>query len=124
MPLANRDVRESVQESTHGLRRGLRGRVADAAGNDHGAAAGPAAQSRAAEELREPGEQPDGGRRAEGGLVVLVHLIAETRVADLVESHELIEPVRPPVRQHEPIKGDGEACLAVRLDRFRLAEHA
>ena len=50
--------------------------------------------------------------------------IAQPGVANLVEPHELIESIGTPIRQHEPIEGDGEAGLAVRLDRLRLPEHA
>jgi len=55
---------------------------------------------------------------------VLVHLIAQAGVANVVQPHELIESIGTPIRQHEPIERDGEARLAVRLDRLRLAEHA
>ena len=77
------------------------------------------------EELAQPGDQTHRGGRAERGQVVLIHLIAESGVADLVEADELIRGryVRPS-GSSEPMERDGEPRLAERLHGLRFAEHA
>ena len=103
--------------------RRLAGGVADAAGDDDGAVRIRAAEAGGADELAEPRDQPHGRRRAKRGQVVLVHAIAQARVADLVEPHELVEWIRAPIREHETVKRHGEARLAQGLHRCGLAEH-
>src|SRR5687767_7659622 len=55
---------------------------------------------------------------------MLVYLIAETRIANIVQAHELIEAVRASVRHHQSIEGHGEPRIAERLDGLGFAEHA
>ena len=83
------------------LRRGLRRGVADVAGDDDRSIAAAPTEPGGAEALREAGDEADGGRRAERGLVVLVHLVAQAGVADVVQPQELIEAVGATVRQHQ-----------------------
>ena len=74
--LTNRDGREAIQEAAHDLSRSLAGGIADAASNDHAAVAVCAAQSGGAEELTEPGDQPDSRGRSKRGQVVLIDAVA------------------------------------------------
>ena len=74
--LTNRDGREAIQESAHDLRRSLAGGIADAASNDHAAVGVRAAQSGSADELTEPGDQPDSRGRSKRGQVVLIDAVA------------------------------------------------
>src|SRR5918994_5540296 len=55
---------------------------------------------------------------------MLVYLIAETRITDVVQAHELIEAVRASVRHHQSIEVHREPGIAERLHRLRFAEHA
>src|SRR4029077_19965418 len=59
-----------------------------------------------------------------GRLVVLVHLIAEARIADLVQAHELIEAVGTSVWEHKPTEGNSKPRFAERLDWLRFSQHA
>ena len=64
------------------------------------------------------------GGSSERGPVVVIDLVAEARVADLIEAQELIETQSAAVRHKEPVKGHGEPRLAQGLNWSRLAEHA
>src|SRR4029453_5765048 len=99
--LPNRDGRQSIQEPIHHLQRGLRRSVAYATGDDDGAIAFAVGEAGAAEVLRQAAHQTDRRRRTEGRQIVLVDAIAESRVADLVQPDELIEPERAAVRHHQ-----------------------
>ena len=121
--LTNRDGRQPVQEALHHLRVACRSHHRSARDDDRAVRVS-AAEAGRPDELTESRDQAHGRRRAEGGQVVLVHAVAQARVPDLVEPQELIERVRAAIRQHEPVERDGEARLAERLHRRRLAEHA
>src|SRR3712207_7479424 len=54
--------------------------------------------------------------RSEGREVVVVHTIAESRVADLVEPQELVETVRAAVRHQQPVKRYGQPGFAERSE--------
>ena len=53
----------------------------------------------------------------------MVHVVAKRRVPELIETDELIEAARAPVRQDKPMKGDGESRFANGLHRFCLTQH-
>ena len=53
----------------------------------------------------------------------MVDLIAQGRVAQLVQAGELIETQRAPVRQDQSMEGNRQARFAKRLHRFRLTQH-
>src|SRR5688572_17524898 len=53
---------------------------------------------------------------------MLVDLITQAGVADVVQSHELIEPVRATVRHHKSVERDREPTLAIGLHWVCLAE--
>ena len=65
--------------------RRLRGRIADAAGDDDRAIAVAVPEARSAEGLGQAADQTDRRRGAERRQVVLVHLVAQAGIADLIE---------------------------------------
>ena len=54
--------------------------------------------------LRQAADEPDRGGRSERGPVVMVDLVAQARIADLIESQKLIEAQRAAVWHQEPVK--------------------
>ena len=64
----------------------------------------PPTETGRAEPLRQAGDQAHGRGRAERRQVVLIHLVAQARVADLVEAQELIETLGAAVRHDEPME--------------------
>ena len=74
--------------------------------------------------LRQAADETDRSGRTECRPVVVIHLVAQTRIADLIEAEELIETQRAAVRHQQPVKGHGESRLAERLNGSRLAENA
>ena len=67
-------------------------------------------------------DRADGERSAEDAQVVVVDLVAETGVADLVESLKTVEARRVAVRHDQAMKGDGEPRLAEGFDLAGFAE--
>ena len=55
---------------------------------------------------------------------MLIHLVSEASIPNVVQAHELIEPIRASVRQDETIESNGETCFSKRLHRCRLSEYA
>src|SRR4051812_4230394 len=107
MPLANRDRRQPIEKPTHYLHRGLRCGVADAARDDNRSIPVAASESGASEVLREAADQANGRGRAERGQIVLIDLVAQSGIANLVESQELVEAVAPTVGHEQAMKGHG-----------------
>src|SRR5256885_17108776 len=101
MSFANRDGRQPIEESVHRLSARLRRRVGRVTGHDDRAVATATAEASRADELPESADETDGGGRAERGPVVLIDLIAEARVADLVQSGMLVEAGGAAVREHQ-----------------------
>ena len=95
MSLANRDGRESIQETTHDLKAGLRCSVGTA-GDDDRSVARAARIPGAADPLCQTADETDGSCRTERGPVVVVHLVLETGITDLIEADELIEALTHP----------------------------
>src|SRR4051812_42352708 len=124
MAFANRDRRRTIQETVHHLQRGLACAVRGTASDDHRPVALARTEAGGTERLRQPSDQTDGGRGPERGPVVLIYLIAESRIANLVQARQSIQRERAAVWHHEAMEGDGEPGLAERLYSFRVAEHA
>ena len=120
MALANRDRRQPVQEPAHDLHRRLRSRIANTAGHDHRPVRRRRPKTDIAQGLSEAADEADRSGCAERRQVVLVHAVAQARIADLVQPGELVEPVRPAVRHQEPVERDGETRFPEGLDGLRL----
>src|SRR5512134_2778781 len=105
MPLANRDRRQPIEKAIHDLHRGLRSGVANASRDHDRSVSIAAAESCTAQVLRETADQTNGRCRAERREKVMVHLVAQSGIADLVEAHELIEAVAATVWHEQPMKG-------------------
>src|SRR4051812_2668015 len=89
--LPDRDCGKPIEKPVHHLERRLRRRVADSAGDHDRSIAIAPVQSSASQVLGKPTDESDRSRRSERGQVVLVDLVAETGIADLIESQELIQ---------------------------------
>ena len=115
MALSDRDGRQPVQEPVHDLHRRLRVRVANTARHDHRPAARrPHPGRRCPRHWLRPANEADRGGGAERRQVVVVDAVTEARITDLVQSHELVEPIRPAVRHQQAVKRDGETRFARR----------
>jgi hypothetical protein len=119
VPLADRYGRKDVQEFVEDLRRRLGGALRKSLA--HEIAAG------CRENARSPGfgdgtDRADGQRHAEKAEVMVVDLVAETRVSDLVEPLEMVEARGISVRHHQAMKRNGETGLSEGLDLASLAE--
>ena len=123
MPLTDRDGWQAVQEPAHDLKACLRCRVR-ATGDDDRPIARATRIARAANPLRQAADEPDRGGRSERRPVVMVDLVAQARIADLIESKKLIEAQRAAVWHQEPVKPHCEPGLSKRLNGSRLAEDA
>src|SRR6185295_2489428 len=121
--LPDGDRRKPVEKPIHHLERRLRRCVADPTSDDDCSIAITAAQARASEILGEPADKADRCRRSERGQVMLVDLVAETGIADLVESQELIEPVGTAVGHQQAMEGHGKTGLTERLYRLSFTEN-
>ena len=119
MSFTDCDGREPVQESTHRLRRGLRGRIADISGDDDRTAV--AIGKPTTEILRESRDQADRGGDTECRGVVLIDLIPQPCVADGVQPHEVVERIGPTIRHDDTGEADRKAGLAERLHRLGCA---
>jgi hypothetical protein len=53
---------------------------------------------------------------------VVIHLVAQAGVADLVQAHELVEPVGAAVGHDQPVQATARRDSPERLDGPRLAE--
>ena len=121
--LANRDGWQTIQEPAHDLKACLR-RGVRAAGDDDRPVTRSIRKASSANPLRQAADKTHRSGSSERGPVVVVDLVAQARVADLIEAQELIEAQRAAVRHQEPVKGHGEPRLAQRLNWSRLAENA
>ena len=61
-------------------------------------------------------------RRSEDFEVVVIHFVAQTCIADLIQTLELVEVDGIAVRHDQPVKRNGKASLAECVHGFRLAE--
>jgi hypothetical protein len=106
MAFANSDRRQPIQESAHNLETRLRCCVSGAS-NDHCPVSTTIRESGGTKPLSEPANQTHGSRRPERGPVVLIHLVAESRITDLVEPHELIQSLSTAVRHENAMERHG-----------------
>src|SRR2546425_396522 len=112
MALSNRDRRKAIQESAHHLEARLRRCVGSATRNNDGPVTCTIREARRTEPLRQPAYQPNRSSRPERGPVVLIHFVAEPSVADLVETHELIQTLRASIGHEKTMECDGQTRFA------------
>src|SRR5258708_11885152 len=109
MALADRDRRKNVEE----LVQNLRGRLGHASRKSltHAVGAG-CRDGVAGSGFRDGSQNTDGERDAEDAQVVVVDLIAQPRVADLVEAFELVEADGKAVGHEKAVKRYRQTLLA------------
>src|SRR5260370_14552405 len=119
MALADSDCRQNFKE----FDQKLRGRLGHASRKSltHEVGAG-CRKCAASPGFRDGSEDTDGERDAEDAQVVIVDLIAQPRVADLVEAFELVEAGGKAVRHEKAMRCYGESLLPETIHRLGFTE--
>ena len=122
--LSDRHRRKPVEKSAHDLEAGLRRPLGRAAGDDHRPVAGATCDTSRADPLRQARDKTDRGGGAKRGPIMLIHLVAKSRIADLIQAEELIEPLRASVWHDQAMKRHRQPRLSQRLNRPGFTEDA
>ncbi len=77
-----------------------------------------------ADELSEAGDQTDGRCGSDGRHVVLIDLVAESCIADRVQTHEVVEGIGAPIWEDETRERHGEPAFPERLYGLRCAQQS
>ena len=113
MPLADGDGRKHVQKFVEDLRGGLRGALRKSLAHEISAGRGQRARGSG---FGHSSNRTDGERSAKDAEIVVVHLIAESGVADLIQPLKMIEAHGIAVWHEQAMEGNRQAALPKALD--------
>src|SRR4029453_17587682 len=74
--------------------------------------------------LSQAANETNRSSRAEHGPVVVIHFVPQTRIADLIETHELVETPSAAVGHEQSVKGNCETRLTERLHGPRFSQNS
>src|ERR1700687_829858 len=117
MPFADGDGRENIQKPIENLRGRLRCALPESLAKT--VRAGPG-QDATRSRFGGGAYGANGERSAEDAQVMVVDLIAETRIASLIEPYELVEVDGVAVGHKHPVEDNGKPHLAKGFDLARL----